>query len=121
MKKARSKREQGIIYNLRIIQYENLSRFTEAAALGREGVTLFDIRFPDVEADKLARVDMEIEAIQAMLADKPIMDLVALPKMQDPDIKVCMKLLMTMWAPNYISGDIPMTMLIAACMVRLSL
>ena len=26
-----------------------------------------------------------------------------------------------MWAPNYISGDIPMTMLIAASMVRLSL
>jgi PAS domain S-box-containing protein len=121
MEKARSKREQGIIYNLRMVQYENLSRFAEAAALGREGVALFDIHFPDTDEEKLAQVDMEIEAIQDKLVDKPIMDLVHLPVMQDPDVKICMKLLMTMWAPNYISGDIPMTMLIAACMVRLSL
>ena len=65
--------------------------------------------------------DQEIEAIQKELVNKPVTDLVHLPVMQNPDIKICMKLLMTMWAPNFISGDIPMTMLIAACMVRLSL
>lgn len=121
MDKARSKREQGIIYNLRIIQYENLSRFTEAAALGREAVALFDIYFPDDDDEKLAQVDVEIQTIQEKLANKPVADLVHLPVMQDPDVKICIKLLMTMWAPNYISGDISMTMLIAACMVRLSL
>ena len=121
MEKARTKREQGIICNLRIIQYENLSRFPEAAALGREGLALFDIRFPDSEEEKLAQVDVEIRAIQDHLAGMQVADLVKLPVMKDPDVKVCMKLLMTMWAPNYISGDIPMTMLIAACMVRLSL
>lgn len=121
MEKARTRREQGIICNLRIIQYENLSRFTEAAALGREGVALFGIRFPDSETDQLALVDREIRDIQQQLTGKQVADLVHLPAMQDPDVKVCMKLLMTMWAPNYISGDIPMTMLIAACMVRLSL
>ena len=121
MEKARTKLEQGIIYNLRIIQYENLSRFAEAAAMGREGVALFDIHFPDSEKEKLALVDQEIGAIQERLAGKEVADLVNLPLMEDPDKKICMKLLMTMWAPNYISGDIPMTMLIAASMVRLSL
>ena len=121
MEKARTKREQGLIYNLRIIQYENLSRFPEAAELGREGVALFDITFPDSEEDKLARVDEEIAAILEQLDGKPVADLVHLPIMRDADMKVCMKLLMSMWAPHYISGDIPMTMLIAASMVRLSL
>ena len=121
MDKARTNRELGIIYNLRIVQYENMSRFEEAAALGREAVALFDIHFPDSEEEKLLRVDREIEAIQEMLAGKAVSELVELPRMQDEDVKICMKLLMTVWAPHYISGDIPMTMLIAACMVRLSL
>ncbi|MBT8079136.1 MAG: AAA family ATPase [Gammaproteobacteria bacterium] len=121
MEKARSNRELGVVYNLRIIQYENLSRFAEAAALGREAVALFGIRFPDSEEEKLAGVDREIESIQGMLEGKAVSDLVNLPRMQDEDVKTCMKLLMTIWAPNYISGDLPMTMLIAAYMVRLSL
>ena len=121
MEKARLTRERGVIYNLRIIQYENMSRFSEAAALGREAVALFDIHFPDGEVEKLESVDREIASIREMLAGKAVADLVNLPLMQDADMKICMKLLMTMWAPTYISGDIPMTMLIAACMVRLSL
>jgi len=121
MQKARTRREKGLIYNLRIIQYENLSRFREAAALGREAVALYDIHFPDDETEKLAQTDLEIRNIREQLAGKAVADLVHLPVMQDPDIKVCMKLLMTMWAPNYISGDLPITMLIAACMVRMSL
>jgi histidine kinase len=121
MQKARTRRERGLVYNLRIIQYENLSRFREAAALGREAVALYDIHFPDDEAEKLAQTDREIRNIREQLAGKPVAELVHLPVMQDPDMKVCMKLLMTMWAPNYIAGDLPVTMLIAACMVRMSL
>ena len=121
MERARSKREKGIIYNLRIVQYENLSRFTEAAALGREGLALFDIHFPDDEQGQLALLDKETEAIQEKLGNKSIAELVHLPVMKDPDVKICIKLLMTIWAPNYISGEMAMTMLIAACMVRLSL
>ena len=64
--------------------------------------------------EQLDVVDREIAAIQDMLAGKGISELVKLPRMQDADVRVCMKLLMTMWAPNYISGDLPMTMLIAA-------
>ena len=121
MEKAHTKREQGVIYNMRIIQYENLSRFAEAAAFGREGLALFAITFPDTEQEKLEQVDEEIMTIQQQLAGRQIAELVQLPVLQDADVKICMKLLMTMWAPTYISGDIPMTMLIAACMVRLSL
>lgn len=121
MTKAHSKREQGAIYNMRIIQYENLSRFAEAAAFGREGLALFAITFPDKEKEKLEQVDGEIRMIQQQIAGRQIAELLHLPVLQDADVKICMKLLMTMWAPTYISGDIPMTMLIAACMVRLSL
>ena len=121
MEKAHSKREQGVIYNMRIVQYENLSRFAEAAAFGRDGLALFAITFPDSEKEKLERLDGEIRMIQQQIAGRRIAELVHLPVLQDADVKICMKLLMTMWAPTYISGDIPMTMLIAACMVRLSL
>ncbi len=121
MEQARTKREQGVIYNMRIIQYENLSRFLRAAAFGREGLALFDISFPDTEKEKLQRVDEEIRIVQQQIAGRQIAELQYLPKLMDADVKICMKLLMTMWAPTYISGDIPMTMLIAARMVRLSL
>jgi len=121
MEKARTKREKGVIYNMCIIQYENQSRFAEAADFGRAGLALFDITFPDTEQEKQQQVDVENEHIQQQLAGRQIADLVHLPVLQDADVKICMKLLMTMWAPTYISGDMPMTMLLAARMVQLSL
>lgn len=121
MEKARTKREQGVIHNMCIVQYENMSLFAEAAGFGRMGLALFDITFPDAEKEKLEQVDVEIRNIQQQLTGRQIADLVHLPVLQDADVKICMKLLMTMWAPTYISGDMPMTMLIAARMVQLSL
>ena len=41
--------------------------------------------------------------------------------MGDPEKKISMKLLMTMWAPSYISGYGQLTVLISARMVNLSL
>lgn len=121
MERARSNRDKGVIYNLRMVQYENMSRFPEAAALGLDAVALFGIRFPVAEEEKLERVDREIELIQQMLGGRSVSALAEMQSMRDADVRILMKLLMTMWAPNYISGDIPMTMLIAASMVRLSL
>ena len=121
MKKAQTRLEKATIFNLRIIQFENMSQFPQAVKLGLEALNLFDIHFPENEPEKLKLVDEEIEAIQQQLDGRKVSELVQLPVMQDAEKRICMKLLMTMWAPNYISGDITMTMLIAACMVRLSL
>jgi len=121
MKHAKTRLEKAAIYNMRIVQYENLSRFAEASAFGCEGLALFDIKFPETKAERISTVDDEINSIQKHLEGKNIEELIHLPVMADADVKVCMKLLMTMWSSSYISDDIPLTMLIAATMVRLSL
>ena len=82
MEKARTKLEQGIIYNLRIIQNENLSRSPKPQLWAAKAVALFDIHFPDSEEEKLALVDQEIGAIQERLAGKEVADLVNLPVMR---------------------------------------
>jgi predicted ATPase len=62
-----------------------------------------------------------MQAIQTRLGNRKIEDLIHLPVMTEPEMKMSMKLLMTAWAPAYIAGDTNLYILISAMMVRLSL
>ena len=118
---ARTRLEKAEIYQLKIIQYENQSRYTDAVETGRLALALFHIRLPVAEAEKTAAFAAEQRAIETRLADRPIADLLDLPVMTDPQVRMSMALLMTTWAPAYVAGDSRLTDFIAARMVQLSL
>ncbi len=118
---ARTRLEQAEIYRLKIVQYENQSRYTDAVETGRLALALFEIRLPVAEAEKTAAFAAEQRAIETRLAGRPIADLLHLPVMSDPEVRMSMQLLMTTWAPAYVGGDTRLTVFISARMVALSL
>ena len=100
--------------------YENRSRYAEAIASGREGLSLFGVTFPDEDAAIQRALQAELDRIQRVLGDRTIASLAELPEMNDIEVRTSMRLLKLMWAPVYISGKQPLTSLISATMVRLS-
>jgi predicted ATPase/transcriptional regulator with GAF, ATPase, and Fis domain len=119
--RATSTRERASVHELRITFYENRSRYAEAIASGRDGLALFGITFPTEDAEAQHALDLELKAIERLLAGRPIEDLAALAGMTDSDVRAAMRLLTLVWAPVYISGHQRLTSLISATMVRLSI
>ena len=119
--RARSPLQKAEIYRIRIVEHENRARFTEAREWGKTGLALFEIVFPDDPAARQAMLESEIGEIDRLVGSRDIESLVDLPVMSDAAMRTSMKLLMTMWAPSYISGDMLLTTLIATKMVHLSL
>ena len=119
--RAASKRDQAAVHELRVTFFENRSRYAEAVASGREGLSLFGITFPDEDQPIQQALQIELETIQRLLGDRPIRSLAALTEMDDHDVRTAMRLLTLMWAPVYISGLQRLTSLISATMVRLSI
>lgn len=121
LKKAQTRLERAEIYNMRIIQCENTAKYIEAVHWGKEGLKLFGIGLPDSDLDKETGFAAETEFIGTHLGEKAISQLIDLPEMTDPEMQMSMKLLMTIWAPAYIAGDVALTRFISAKMVSLSL
>src|SRR5262249_51843751 len=119
--RARTNLDQARVYGLRIIQYETLSRYADAIASARAALSLFGVSFPDSEVARQDTLDREIEAIQSFLDNRGIASLIDLPVMTDPEIRMVMNILTTIWSSAYISGNQILTRLISATMVRLSM
>ncbi|MBZ5537236.1 MAG: sigma 54-interacting transcriptional regulator [Acidobacteriia bacterium] len=121
LKRAGSRLDKARVHSLRIVQYENMSRYLEAIASGREGLALFEVLFPDRTEEKEAALEAEVEAIQKLLGARTLDSLIDLPAMTDPEIRMVMKILTALWPSAYLVGDQLLTRLISATMVRLSL
>jgi predicted ATPase/transcriptional regulator with GAF, ATPase, and Fis domain len=119
--RAASKRDRAAVHELRVTFLENRSRYAEAVASGREGLSLFGITFPDDDVAIQRALQLELKRIQRLLGDRPIRSLATLADMDDDDVRTAMRLLTLMWAPVYISGHQRLTSLISATMVRLSI
>ncbi|NUM73799.1 sigma 54-interacting transcriptional regulator [candidate division KSB1 bacterium] len=119
--KAATRLERAEIHSMRIIQYENMAKYVEAVQAGREGLRLFGIVLPETKEAKQSAFEAELLSIQNRRGDRAIADLIHLPVMSDAEMKMSMKLLMTVWAPAYIAGDGDLATLVSAMMVRLSL
>jgi len=119
--RAESKLDKAQVYDLRVVQHENLSRYEEAARIGREGCGLFGAAFTDDAEGKARALEEEMTAIERLLAGRPIGSLVDLPVMEDAETRMFLKLLTTTWAPAYIRGDSLFSSLISARIVRLSI
>jgi predicted ATPase/transcriptional regulator with GAF, ATPase, and Fis domain len=119
--RAREDLEKAEVHVLRVLQYENMARYTDAVKAGLDGLALLDASHPVEDAAKAAALDAELAGIETLLGGRPIGLLEDLPILKDPRIKMVMRLLTSIWAPAYIAADAPMTSLISARMVRLSL
>jgi predicted ATPase/transcriptional regulator with GAF, ATPase, and Fis domain len=119
--RAETDLDKAQVYELRVVQHENLSRYVEAARIGCEGLRLFGMPLPDAPADKSAALEAEMAAIERLRAGRAIESLVDLSVMGDVATRMVLKLLTTTWAPAYISGDAVLTSLISARIVRLSI
>ena len=119
--RARSNLDKARIYGLRMVQYENMSRYRDAIACARESLALFGFAFPDSTDAKQAALEAEIGKIQSLLDGRKIASLIDLPLMVDPEIRMVMNILTAIWSSTYISGDPVLARLISATMVRLSL
>jgi predicted ATPase/transcriptional regulator with GAF, ATPase, and Fis domain len=121
LERAQNKLDKARVYGLRMVQYENMSRYTEALACARESLALFGFSFPNTTEEKGAAIEAEIAEIQSLLADRSIASLIELPLMSDTEIRMVMNILTAIWSSTYISGDPVLARLISATMVRLSL
>jgi predicted ATPase/signal transduction histidine kinase len=113
--------DKARVHGLRMIQLENMSRYADALASAREGLSLFGVALPDDEAEKEAALEREVSAIEASLGQRSIASLIDLPTMSDSAIRTVMSILTDIWSPVYILGDGALARLISAMLVRLSL
>jgi predicted ATPase/transcriptional regulator with GAF, ATPase, and Fis domain len=118
---AKSSLDKASVHSLRAIMAENQSRYAEAVSAGREGLALFQISFPESPEDASRAIDREMQSIKELLGDRSIDRLVELPVMNDEAMRMVMRILTSIWAPAYITGNELLARLISATMVRLSL
>jgi predicted ATPase/GAF domain-containing protein len=119
--RAQTRLDKAQVHDLRLLQYENMSRYAEAAEIGLEGLRLFGVSFPEDEEGKRAALEAEIHTIEVLLGGRSIESLVDLPVMEDLETRMVLRLLTDMWAPAYIWGDSPLVALVSARIVRLSI
>ncbi len=119
--RARQAVDKAAVHLLRLVLNENRSRYPEAVQCGREGLALLGVVFPDDLAEQQAALENELALIQSLLAGRPVGSLVDLPAMRDPEKRMVMKLLTSVWAPAYITARQLLTRVISATLVRLSL
>jgi transcriptional regulator with GAF, ATPase, and Fis domain/predicted ATPase len=119
--RAASPRDRAAVHELRVTFFENRSRYAEAVASGREGLSLFGIIFPDDDASIAQAMQVELDTVERLRGDRSIESLAELPEMESLEVRMAMRLLTLMWAPVYISGNQRLTGLISATMVRLSI
>ena len=121
LERARTALQRVQVHSLRIVLYENLSRYADALASARLALALVGLSFPERDDQAAVAAEAEIAAIQRLLGGRPISSLVALPEMTDPEVRALMRVLTLMWSAAYISGYQETARLISATMVRLTL
>ncbi|MCI0691834.1 PAS domain S-box protein [candidate division KSB1 bacterium] len=119
--KARTRLDKANVYNLKLLQYESMSRYHEAIRLGSEALALFGLAISEGTAQIQAALDIELDAINALIGERSIAALIDMPMMQDPEMRMVMKLLTNLHTSCFLSGDKPLTLLNTARMVHLSL
>jgi predicted ATPase/transcriptional regulator with GAF, ATPase, and Fis domain len=113
--------DRAQVHSLRIVLYENLSRYADALASARAGLGVFGLTFPKTDDDAIAVLDAEIAAIDRLRAGRAIASLAELPVTRDAAIAAVMRILTLMWPAAYLNGTQRVAGVISATMVRLSL
>jgi predicted ATPase/signal transduction histidine kinase len=102
IKQANKIYEKARIHNLLIVQYTAKGQFKEAIQAGREGLKLLDIEFP--EQNFSVAVEQEQAWAEKELEKREISNFVDLPEMKSYELKVAVKLLISLQPPGYFSN-----------------
>ena len=119
--RARSPLDRARVREKRAVLLENESRYAEAVSEALEALALLGVVFPRDAGAVGAALERELEAIAITLGEKPIPSLVDLPPLEKPEIRAIIRILTTAWSSTYITGQQPLTRLMSATIVRLSL
>ncbi|HET7291745.1 MAG TPA: sigma 54-interacting transcriptional regulator [Vicinamibacteria bacterium] len=121
MGRARTALDKAQVHNIRLVQFENLSRYAEATRIGREGLALLGVSLPPDETGQREALEAELQTIEELLAGRSIASLVELPVLHDSEQRLVMRLLTDLWAPAYILGNATLVALVSARLVSLSI
>jgi predicted ATPase/transcriptional regulator with GAF, ATPase, and Fis domain len=106
---------------LLVVQFETMERFADAIAVGSEALRRLGVILPVDATGKGTSLERELAEIELRIGGRDIAAIVDLPLLTDPAINRALKLLTATWASAYITADVPLSTLIAARIVRLSL
>jgi predicted ATPase/transcriptional regulator with GAF, ATPase, and Fis domain/serine/threonine protein kinase len=119
--RSRTRVERARVYNLKILQSEARARYGDGISAAREVLALFNLDYPEEPVAQKAALDAELGRIDALLANRPVAELLEDPPLADPEIRVLMRLLLNLHTSCYLAGAQPLTLLNTSVMVRLSL
>jgi PAS domain S-box-containing protein len=119
--RCRTPLDRADVDALLMVEYETMSRYGDAIAAGLDGLARLNIHLGADPAGWERDLTADLDAIRRATASRPIANLVDLPALRDPAIRQGMRLLQTLWAPAYITGQTRLGELVAARLVRLSL
>ncbi len=112
---------QAQALRLRSLVFEAGAQYAEALASTRAGLAALGAAWPEGPAAQALALDEEIDRIEALRAGRPIAELIGLPLLQDPAVRLVMTMLTDIWSATYIVGQPTLARLISARLVRLSL
>ncbi|MDC0677614.1 AAA family ATPase [Sorangium atrum] len=118
MERARTKIERAAVVELAVTQNVTRGQCARAVELGLSCLRAWDIELSLPVTD--AQVEEETESVRQALGGRVIEDLVDLPPMEHPEIKVAMRVLMGVNIPAYFV-DVKLHYLLLVRMVKLSL
>jgi histidine kinase len=117
--KASSNLEKADLYNILVIQYTLQARFDDVLLAAKNGLALLDIYLPLDDCSDIA--DQELIAVKQNLDNIGIASIVNLPKIQNRQIEIAIKLLINLEPSVYVVSNFTLYTLIVSKAVNLSL
>jgi predicted ATPase len=112
--------ERAEIQNIRITSYERSIKYLHVINTASELLNTLGVNLPTTKSEILAELEIELGVYRAKLEKIKIAELIDAPEMINPEIILCMKLLMNITASAYFTNQDLMA-LICLKMVNLSL
>lgn len=108
-------------FEVQIEQYQLQGRYREALEIQKEGLALLGWPIPEEKSDLQNLIDIEIGAIEIVLADHAIESLAGAPEMNDPKAFAKLVMLQKVFATAYLLGMPALMNLSQVKMTQLSL
>ena len=121
LERSRTPIERADVVSLLVTQYETLSRYDDAIAIGLDGLRRLGVNLDDDPLRWEADLQAEVRQIRGLIGSRAIAELVELPVLEDPAMRQVLRLLQGCWTPSYVSGKSRLGDLLVARLVRLSL
>jgi predicted ATPase/transcriptional regulator with GAF, ATPase, and Fis domain len=121
LERSQTPEERADVTALLMVQYETMSRYSDAIESGRKALETLGVELPADPGVYERALAEEVALIERLMDGRPVSSLLDLPSLRDGRLRRALRLLVGCWAPAYICGAGSLFHLVAARMVRLSL